>query len=99
MSEAGMSAAGTPHEGPPTITPELVSLDVDLGLDKAAVIRALAERVAAQGRASDAGALFDAAWAREQTDETGLPGGIAIPHAWRRVSTSAPRTAPPTWCS
>jgi PTS system fructose-specific IIC component len=74
-----MSEAGTPQ--PATITPELVSLDVDLGLDKAAVIRALAERVAAQGRATDAGALFDAAWAREQTDETGLPGGIAIPHA------------------
>ncbi|WP_258034423.1 fructose-specific PTS transporter subunit EIIC [Microbacterium sp. CJ77] len=81
MSEAGMSAAGTPQAGPPTITPELVSLDVDLGLDKAAVIRALAERVNAQGRATDASALFDAAWAREQTDETGLPGGIAIPHA------------------
>lgn len=81
MSEAGMPAAGTPHAGPATITPELVSLDVDLGLDKAAVIRALAERVAARGRATDAGALFDAAWAREETDETGLPGGIAIPHA------------------
>ncbi|WP_417564069.1 PTS fructose transporter subunit IIABC [Microbacterium sp.] len=64
-----------------TIIPELVSLDVDLGADKAAVIRALAARVAAQGRATDAEALFADAWAREQTDETGLPGGIAIPHA------------------
>jgi PTS system fructose-specific IIC component len=64
-----------------TITPELVSLDVALGDDKAAVIRALAQRVAAQGRASDAEALFADAWAREQKDETGLPGGIAIPHA------------------
>ncbi|HEX5729853.1 fructose-specific PTS transporter subunit EIIC [Microbacterium sp.] len=64
-----------------TITPELVSLDTSLGADKAAVIRALAARVAQQGRATDPQALFDDAWAREQKDETGLPGGIAIPHA------------------
>lgn len=64
-----------------TITPELVSLDVGLGPDKEAVIRSLAERVVAQGRATDAEGLFADAWAREQKDETGLPGGIAIPHA------------------
>jgi PTS system fructose-specific IIC component len=64
-----------------TITPELVSLDTPLGADKAAVIRALAARVAEQGRATDAEALYADAWAREQKDETGLPGGIAIPHA------------------
>ena len=45
------------------------------------MIRALAARVAQQGRATDPQALFDDAWAREQKDETGLPGGIAIPHA------------------
>lgn len=64
-----------------TITPGLVSLDVGLGDDKAAVIRSLAARVVAQGRATDAESLFADAWAREQKDETGLPGGIAIPHA------------------
>ncbi|WP_029145240.1 PTS fructose transporter subunit IIABC [Microbacterium luticocti] len=64
-----------------TITPTLVALDEDLGADKAAVIRALAARVVAEGRATDADALFADAWAREQKDETGLPGGIAIPHA------------------
>lgn len=64
-----------------TITAELVSLDTPLGSDKAAVIRSLAARVAQQGRATDAEALFADAWAREQKDETGLPGGIAIPHA------------------
>ncbi|MGX5772266.1 PTS fructose transporter subunit IIABC [Microbacterium trichothecenolyticum] len=64
-----------------TITPGLVSLDVPLGTDKAAVIRSLAARVAAQGRATDAEALYADAWAREEKDETGLPGGIAIPHA------------------
>lgn len=64
-----------------TITPELVSLDVALGTSKASVIRALAARVVAEGRATDAEGLFADAWAREQKDETGLPGGIAIPHA------------------
>ncbi|HKP06094.1 MAG TPA: fructose-specific PTS transporter subunit EIIC [Microbacterium sp.] len=64
-----------------TITTGLVSLDVPLGADKAAVIRSLAARVVAQGRATDAEALYADAWAREEKDETGLPGGIAIPHA------------------
>jgi PTS system fructose-specific IIC component len=64
-----------------TITPGLVSLDTALGADKSAVIRALAARVVAQGRATDAEALYADAWDREQKDETGLPGGIAIPHA------------------
>ncbi|KAF2419394.1 fructose-specific PTS transporter subunit EIIC [Microbacterium sp. B35-30] len=64
-----------------TITPGLVSLDATLGADKSEVIRSLAARVVAEGRATDAQALFDDAWAREEKDETGLPGGIAIPHA------------------
>ncbi|WP_347344234.1 fructose-specific PTS transporter subunit EIIC [Microbacterium sp.] len=64
-----------------TITPALVSLDENLGADKQAVIASLAARVAAEGRASDADRLAADAWAREQKDETGLPGGIAIPHA------------------
>lgn len=59
----------------------LVSLDAPLGADKADVIRALAERVVAAGRATDAEALFTDAWAREEKDSTGVPGGIAIPHA------------------
>jgi PTS system fructose-specific IIC component len=72
-----------------TITPDLVSLDEPLGGDKAAVIRSLAARVAAQGRATDAEALFADAWAREEKDETGLPGGIAIPHAKSAAVTQA----------
>ncbi|GAA5199056.1 fructose-specific PTS transporter subunit EIIC [Microbacterium jejuense] len=75
-----------------TITPGLVSLDAALGADKSAVIRALAERVVAQGRAADAEALFADAWAREQKDETGLPGGIAIPHA-KSASVTTPSLA------
>ncbi|WP_295123828.1 PTS fructose transporter subunit IIABC [uncultured Leifsonia sp.] len=64
-----------------TITPELVSLDLGPVDDKSDVIRELAARVVAEGRATDAEALYADAWAREQKDETGLPGGIAIPHA------------------
>jgi len=71
------------------ITAALVSLDEPLGADKRAVIDALAARVAAQGRATDAGALARDAWAREEKDETGLPGGIAIPHAKSPAVTEA----------
>ena len=75
-----------------TINAELVSIDAPLGTDKAAVIRALADRVAAQGRASSGEGLFADAWAREQKDETGLPGGIAIPHA-KSASVTIPTLA------
>ena len=71
------------------ITVELVSLDEPLGTDKRAVIDALASRVGAQGRARDAAALAADAWAREEKDETGLPGGIAIPHAKSAAVTRA----------
>jgi PTS system fructose-specific IIC component len=74
------------------ITPELVSLDVPLGADKSAVITALAQRVAGTGRATDAAGLYAAAWAREEQDETGLPGGIAIPHA-KTAAVSVPSLA------
>ncbi|CAD6007657.1 fructose-specific PTS transporter subunit EIIC [Agreia sp. COWG] len=62
------------------ITPELVILDTDLGADRAAVIRRLAELVVASGRASDTESLFADAWKRESQTDTGIPGGIAIPH-------------------
>lgn len=63
------------------IEPGLVVLDADLGSDKSGVIRALAARVAESGRATDAEALFADAWKREEQAPTGLPGGLAIPHA------------------
>ncbi|MCF6509237.1 PTS lactose transporter subunit IIC [Blastococcus sp. MG754426] len=65
---------------PALITPGLVALDADLGTDKAAVVRRLAELVAAAGRATDADALRGDVLAREAQAATGLPGGIAIPH-------------------
>lgn len=63
------------------IEPGLVMLDADLGPEKSGVIRALAARVAESGRATDAEALFADAWKREEQAPTGLPGGMAIPHA------------------
>lgn len=62
------------------IAPELVTLDADLGPDKHDVIRALAQRVADSGRATDLDALIADAMAREEVSATGLPGGLAIPH-------------------
>ncbi|MET1052397.1 MAG: fructose-specific PTS transporter subunit EIIC [Mycetocola sp.] len=62
------------------ITPELVILDQDLGTDRAAVIRTLAALVVENGRATDVDALFADAWDRESKTDTGIPGGLAIPH-------------------
>lgn len=62
------------------ITPELVTLDQNLGADSAAVIRHLAENVGRVGRASEIEGLYADAVAREQKTATGVPGGIAIPH-------------------
>ncbi|MGW5311791.1 PTS fructose transporter subunit IIABC [Nocardia thailandica] len=62
------------------ITPDLITLDADLGADTASVIAALAARLAAAGRATDPAPVAAAALAREAQSATGLPGGIAIPH-------------------
>jgi PTS system fructose-specific IIC component len=81
------------------ITPDLVSLDSNLGTDRSAVIRYLAEQVTAQGRATGADGLYADALAREEKTATGIPGGIAIPHC-RSGSVLEPtlamaRLAPP----
>ena len=62
------------------ITTELVELDQNLGTSPEDVIRHLASKVAATGRASEVEGLFADAYAREQKTATGIPGGIAIPH-------------------
>ncbi|MHA7145196.1 PTS fructose transporter subunit IIABC [Arthrobacter sp. TmT3-37] len=62
------------------ITPELVTLDKDLGTQRSSVIRYLAEQVAAQGRSTEVDGLYADALAREEKTSTGVPGGIAIPH-------------------
>src|SRR5215218_6138729 len=74
---------------PALITTDLVSLDADLGADKATVVRRLAELVAAAGRATDADALQADVLAREAQAATGLPGGIAIPHCRSAAVTQA----------
>lgn len=73
--------ASGPGAGPAIIDASLIALDVDLGPDKASVITALAERLAATGRATDADALASSVLEREAKSATGLPGGLAIPHA------------------
>ncbi|GGL02138.1 PTS system fructose-specific IIC component [Curtobacterium luteum] len=74
------------------ISAELVGLDEDLGATSSDVIRVLADRVAATGRAADGAALAEDAIKREASVGTGVPGGIAIPHA-RSASVSSPTLA------
>ncbi|RPE78721.1 MULTISPECIES: fructose-specific PTS transporter subunit EIIC [unclassified Frondihabitans] len=74
------------------INTKLVGLDENLGETSSDVIRALAARVAADGRAGSAESLADDAIKREASVGTGVPGGIAIPHA-RSSSVSEPTLA------
>ncbi|MXP22369.1 PTS lactose transporter subunit IIC [Gordonia sp. HNM0687] len=71
------------------ITPQTVSLDVDAGDDPAAVIGYLADALATAGRTTDATVLARGALDREAKSATGLPGGIAIPHARAASVTEA----------
>jgi len=48
--------------------------------DKKGVIDELVDVLAKEGRVSDAKALKDAVWTREQTRTTGIGHGLAIPH-------------------
>jgi len=74
------------------INTDLVGLDENLGDTSSDVIRALARRVAAVGRAGSADSLATDAIAREASVGTGVPGGIAIPHA-RSASVTEPTLA------
>lgn len=74
------------------ITTELVELDQNLGNTPEAVIRHLASKVAAAGRATEIEGLFADAFAREQKTATGIPGGIAIPHC-RSAAVTEPTLA------
>ncbi|SDP14314.1 PTS system D-fructose-specific IIA component (F1P-forming), Frc family /PTS system D-fructose-specific IIB component (F1P-forming), Frc family /PTS system D-fructose-specific IIC component (F1P-forming), Frc family [Arthrobacter sp. ok909] len=71
------------------ITTELVELDQNLGSSPEDVIRHLAGRVAANGRATEVEGLFADAFARESKTATGVPGGIAIPHCRSTAVTEA----------
>jgi len=61
------------------VRPELIFPDLPAA-DRAQVLRTLAGRVAERGLVSDADALFDKLWEREQLGSTAIGGGIAIPH-------------------
>ena len=74
---------------PDLITPELVTLDTDLGTERSSVIRYLAEQVAAQGRSTEVDGLYADALAREEKTSTGVPGGIAIPHCRSKAVSDA----------
>ena len=74
------------------ITPELVALDSNLGLEPSTVIRHLVELVVASGRATEVDGLLTDALAREAKTSTGIPGGLAIPHC-RSTSVTEPTLA------
>jgi fructose-specific phosphotransferase system IIA component len=48
--------------------------------DKRGIIDELVDLLGAQRKVSDAGALKEAVWSREQTRTTGIGMGLAIPH-------------------
>lgn len=71
------------------ITPDLVSLDKLTAGSKREVIDALAALVGSAGRSTAVSELAADVWAREETSETGMPGGIAIPHCRTGAVTEA----------
>lgn len=74
------------------ITADLVLLDENLGDTRFDVIAKLAEAVVKAGRAADFEQLYAAAEARESKTDTGIPGGIAIPHC-RSAAVTEPTLA------
>lgn len=71
------------------ITPELVTLDQNLGSERSEVIRHLVQNVVSLGRATNFDSLYADAMARESKTATGVPGGIAIPHCRSSAVTQA----------
>lgn len=74
------------------ITADLVLLDENLGETRFDVIAKLAQAVVNAGRATDFEQLYAAAEARESKTDTGIPGGIAIPHC-RSAAVTEPALA------
>ncbi|MET4060627.1 PTS system fructose-specific IIC component [Arthrobacter sp. UYP6] len=71
------------------ITPELVTLDQNLGSERSEVIRHLVQKVVSTDRATSFDELYSDAMARESKTATGVPGGIAIPHCRSSAVTKA----------
>ena len=74
------------------ITPELVLLDENLGDSRFDVIERLAHTIVKAERANDFDQLYADAKARESKTDTGIPGGIAIPHC-RSAAVTVPTLA------
>ncbi len=74
------------------ITADLVLLGENLGETRFDVIAKLAQAVVNAGRATDFEQLYAAAEARESKTDTGIPGGIAIPHC-RSAAVTEPTLA------
>ena len=74
------------------ITADFVLLDENLGETRFDVIAKLAQAVVNAGRATDFEQLYAAAEARESKTDTGIPGGIAIPHC-RSAAVTEPTLA------
>ena len=74
------------------ITADLVSLDENLGDSRFDVISRLTQMVTQTGRATDFDTLYADAKARESKTDTGIPGGIAIPHC-RSAAVTEPTLA------
>ena len=74
------------------ITADLVLLDENLGETRFDVIAKLAQAVVNAGCATDFEQLYAAAEARESKTDTGIPGGIAIPHC-RSAAVTEPTLA------
>ena len=74
------------------IAPELVLLDENLGDSRFDVIERLAHTIVKAERANDFDQLYADAKARESKTDTGIPGGIAIPHC-RSAAVTEPTLA------
>lgn len=74
------------------ITANLITLDENLGDSRFDVIKHLTQAVVNAGRATDFETLYAAARAREEKTDTGIPGGIAIPHC-RSAAVTEPTLA------
>lgn len=59
--------------------PELIFPDLP-STDRPAVLRAISDKIAAQGLVRDPRELFQKLWEREQLGSTGVGSGVAIPH-------------------
>ena len=77
------------------ITPELVALDANFGGTTTEVITNLATLVQGAGRATSTDVLAGDALAREAKSDTGVPGGVAIPHCRSEAVTQRLRL--PVW--